>query len=235
MSSGKTEHYQLHLWEPEDTFVRVEFNENNQRVDAALAAKCEDAAFQSHKEAIDAAVASKADNGEFQAHKQAIDAAVASKADNGEFQAHKQSIQAAVASKVDSTVFQSHKQSIEAAVASKADNAAFQAHKQAMEAAVPGKCEVGIGAYVGNWTEAAPNQHIVLGRQPKAVIVWENRSRHSENLYRPYMGMAVTGCYGAGIEITPDGFTVRRGNDGGGALYPDLNFPNLSYMYLVIY
>ena len=36
MSSNKTTNYQLHLWEPEDNFLRTEFNENSEKVDAAL-------------------------------------------------------------------------------------------------------------------------------------------------------------------------------------------------------
>lgn len=38
MSTNKTEHYALHAWEPEDDFVRQEFNENFAKLDTALAA-----------------------------------------------------------------------------------------------------------------------------------------------------------------------------------------------------
>lgn len=37
MSTNKTEHYALHAWEPEDDFVRQEFNENFAKLDTALA------------------------------------------------------------------------------------------------------------------------------------------------------------------------------------------------------
>lgn len=235
MSSGKTEYYQLHLWEPEDNFVRVEFNENHQKVDAALAAKCDTAAFQAHKQSIEAAVASKADNAAFQAHKQSIESAVASKADNTAFQAHKQSIEAAVASKADNAAFQAHKQSIEAAVASKADNAAFQTLKQSVESTLPGKCEIQTGTYTGNWSQASAAQHITLGRQPKAVLIWDNHSQKSNNQFEPCFGMGITGCSGAGVEITADGFTVRTASDFNGPLYPSLNKTGWHYMYLAFF
>ena len=35
MSTNRTEHYQLHAWEPGDTFLREEFNENFAKLDAA--------------------------------------------------------------------------------------------------------------------------------------------------------------------------------------------------------
>ena len=34
----KTQHYQLNQWEPEDDFLRTDFNEDNAKIDAALAA-----------------------------------------------------------------------------------------------------------------------------------------------------------------------------------------------------
>ncbi len=37
MSSQKTEHLGLHAWEPADSFLRSEFNENFSAIDAALA------------------------------------------------------------------------------------------------------------------------------------------------------------------------------------------------------
>lgn len=39
MSSQKTEHYQLHKWEPGDDFLREEFNENFEKLDKATAGK----------------------------------------------------------------------------------------------------------------------------------------------------------------------------------------------------
>ncbi len=44
MSTNKTTNYQLHLWEPEDDFLREEFNENSTKTDAALAAHDKDIA-----------------------------------------------------------------------------------------------------------------------------------------------------------------------------------------------
>ena len=37
MSTNKTTHYQLNQWEAEDKVLRSEFNEDNQKIDAALA------------------------------------------------------------------------------------------------------------------------------------------------------------------------------------------------------
>ena len=38
MSTNKTTHYQLNQWEPEDKVLRTEFNEDNLKIDQALAA-----------------------------------------------------------------------------------------------------------------------------------------------------------------------------------------------------
>ena len=39
MSTNKSEHLNLHLWEPEDDFLRTEFNENFAALDGAMAAE----------------------------------------------------------------------------------------------------------------------------------------------------------------------------------------------------
>lgn len=39
MSSNKSEHFQLHLWNPQDDFLREEFNENFAALDAATGGK----------------------------------------------------------------------------------------------------------------------------------------------------------------------------------------------------
>lgn len=41
MSQNQTERYGLHLWEPSDDFLRVEFNENFKALDGALGDKSE--------------------------------------------------------------------------------------------------------------------------------------------------------------------------------------------------
>ncbi|MCI8475271.1 MAG: hypothetical protein HFF07_08045 [Oscillospiraceae bacterium] len=41
MSTKKTEHYGLHVWEPGDDFLREEFNANFGVIDGALGVKCE--------------------------------------------------------------------------------------------------------------------------------------------------------------------------------------------------
>lgn len=41
MSTKKTEHYGLHIWEAGDDFLRAEFNENFGVIDGALGLKCE--------------------------------------------------------------------------------------------------------------------------------------------------------------------------------------------------
>ena len=38
MASNYTEHYKLNQWSPEDKVLRTEFNEDNQKIDAALKA-----------------------------------------------------------------------------------------------------------------------------------------------------------------------------------------------------
>ena len=37
MASNQTTNYGLHVWEPEDDFLRSEFNENNETIDTAIA------------------------------------------------------------------------------------------------------------------------------------------------------------------------------------------------------
>ena len=39
MATNHTTNYQLNLWEPEDSFLREEFNENSQKIDGALGEK----------------------------------------------------------------------------------------------------------------------------------------------------------------------------------------------------
>ena len=39
MSTNKTQHYQLNQWEAEDKVLRMEFNEDNQKIDTALFGK----------------------------------------------------------------------------------------------------------------------------------------------------------------------------------------------------
>ena len=34
-----TEHYRLHQWEPEDSFLRMDFNEDFAKIDSAIAAR----------------------------------------------------------------------------------------------------------------------------------------------------------------------------------------------------
>ena len=41
MSTNKTQNYALHAWEPEDDFLREEFNQNFAAIDAALHGKAE--------------------------------------------------------------------------------------------------------------------------------------------------------------------------------------------------
>ncbi|NCB63826.1 MAG: hypothetical protein EOM52_09510 [Clostridia bacterium] len=41
MASRQTEHYGLNQWEERDSFLRAEFNEDNRKIDAALAGKAD--------------------------------------------------------------------------------------------------------------------------------------------------------------------------------------------------
>ncbi|MCI8539218.1 MAG: hypothetical protein HFF18_11255 [Oscillospiraceae bacterium] len=41
MSTNKSQNLKLHLWEPEDNFLRTEFNENFSAIDAALKAEAD--------------------------------------------------------------------------------------------------------------------------------------------------------------------------------------------------
>ena len=45
MATNHTTNYQLNLWEPEDSFLREEFNENSKKIDGALGAKADQSAL----------------------------------------------------------------------------------------------------------------------------------------------------------------------------------------------
>ncbi len=59
MATNHTENYALNLWEPTDTFLRTEFNENTQKLDAALKAEAD--ARAAGDAALQTAVNGKAD------------------------------------------------------------------------------------------------------------------------------------------------------------------------------
>ena len=46
MASNYTTNYELPLWEPQDSFLRTEFNEAHQKIDAAIASKVDAAAIE---------------------------------------------------------------------------------------------------------------------------------------------------------------------------------------------
>ena len=47
-----TEHYQLHQWEPEDSFLRTDFNEDFAKIDGALGGKAEQSAVDTLAEQV---------------------------------------------------------------------------------------------------------------------------------------------------------------------------------------
>lgn len=53
MASKQTEHYGLNQWAGEDKFIRAEFNEDNSKVDAALAGKAEQESVSALGEAVE--------------------------------------------------------------------------------------------------------------------------------------------------------------------------------------
>ena len=54
MASNYTTNYELPLWEPQDSFLRAEFNEANQKIDAAIAAKADAAEVTALESEVDA-------------------------------------------------------------------------------------------------------------------------------------------------------------------------------------
>ena len=58
MSTNKSAHLNLHLWEPEDDFLRTEFNENFEKIDAGVKAEenARAAAIQAEQEARGSAI-----------------------------------------------------------------------------------------------------------------------------------------------------------------------------------
>ena len=58
MASNYTTNYELPLWEPQDSFLRTEFNDANQKIDAAIAAKADAADVTALESEVDALVQS---------------------------------------------------------------------------------------------------------------------------------------------------------------------------------
>ena len=57
MASNHTSNYNLNQWEPEDKVIRTEFNEDNQKIDAALGELANQLASKVDKAALDAVAA----------------------------------------------------------------------------------------------------------------------------------------------------------------------------------
>ena len=57
-----TAHYQLHQWEPEDSFLRTDFNEDHAKIDGALGGKAEQSAVDTLAEQVAGKI--RAGNGE---------------------------------------------------------------------------------------------------------------------------------------------------------------------------
>ena len=68
MPTNYTPNYQLNQWEPEDKVVRTDFNEDNAKIDAALAGKAEASTL----EALSKTVAGKADTSEITRLEQSV-------------------------------------------------------------------------------------------------------------------------------------------------------------------
>ena len=54
MASNYTTNYELPLWEPQDSFLRTEFNEAHQKIDAAIASKADAADVTALESEVDA-------------------------------------------------------------------------------------------------------------------------------------------------------------------------------------
>ena len=82
MSTNKSEHLKLHLWEPEDDFLRTEFNENFEAIDGAVQGEktAREAAVQQLEQRISDSGGSA--SGALAQAKQELSAAIQSEANN---------------------------------------------------------------------------------------------------------------------------------------------------------
>ena len=82
MATNYTTNYGLCQWEPEDNFLREEFNQDNAKIDAALGTKADSTAMSSALEELRAAVGTKADSAELNSALEELRATDATKADS---------------------------------------------------------------------------------------------------------------------------------------------------------
>ena len=101
MATNYTANYRLCQWEPEDNFLREEFNQDNAKIDAALAGlesrKADGTATDGALEELRAAVGTKADSAELNSALEELRATDATKADSSSVDSQVAALEARIA------------------------------------------------------------------------------------------------------------------------------------------
>ena len=106
--------------------------------------------------------------------------------------------------------------SAEAAARESADDAL----EQALEQQIAQKCEIYCGTYMGN---GQASQNIVLGFQPKAVLVVTFGGYNVERIWETGAQLATQQNASKMLQITTDGFCVSISNEGLNSTKDDYN------------
>ena len=152
---GKTQNYQLNQWVGSDPFLRTDFNEDNARIDAALAAKADQTTVTS----LTNTVSTKADKTTVNS----LTNTVNTKAD----QTTVTNLSNTVTSLTNTVNTKADKTTV-TSLTNTVNTKASQTALDALSATVAAKCELVFGTYTGDGTTT---RSFNLGFAPKAVFV----------------------------------------------------------------
>lgn len=151
MATNHTENYQLNLWEPEDAFLRTEFNENTEKIDAALKAEAD------ARTALGKTVAAKADASTVAALTQTVNgkadaSALTALTQTVNGKADAAAVNAALAKKADTTAVTALTQTVNAKADAATVNAALakKADASAVTAQLATQLHFATGSYTGS-------------------------------------------------------------------------------------
>lgn len=234
MSTNQTPHYALHQWEPEDSFLREEFNENFETLDTTVAAHRAELA--GRIDTLSGALSAEQTDRHNEIVQSAANLNTALGAQHTALSGRIDALNGALGAEQTNR----HNEIVQSAAnlnaALSAQHAELSGAIGALNATAAGKCEIAIGAYQGKATgEESISQFVNLGRRPRAVMVWDERMETSASLYSPRHALGVDGHAGAGIEIVNGGFMARYVRDYSYSYYPNLNCEGITYMYIAFF
>lgn len=208
MSTNKTPNYQLHSWQPQDTFLLAEMNENFATLDGKLheEATVLDGLVKAEASARTQQLAQKADKTEVAAVQSSLDQQV-------------QKLNTALDAKADKTTVTS----LQTTVNNKANSSTVTALEKTIKELDGKKIQILTGYYVGS-------NRVELGVKPLAVIVHHTQGNMGSGYC--YDGLATQELpYGKALVLDESGFTPGLDN----AIYASLAFTGFGYRYIVFY